>query len=168
MHAAHERGVLHRDLKPANVLLTEDGTPKITDFGLAKLLQEAEELTRSGAVLGTPSYMAPEQAGGQPGRVSRAVDVYGLGAILYELLTGRPSFRGSSTIETLDQVRFEPPVPPRQVRPELPAELEALCLKCLRKRPEERPPTARALAEELEQFLGTCAAGAPPETASGR
>jgi hypothetical protein len=158
VHAAHQRGILHRDLKPGNVLLTPDGVPKITDFGLAKQFQEHQELTRTGTVLGTPSYMAPEQAGGVGGQIGPTVDVYALGAILYELLTGSPPFRGTSLFETLDLVRFQAPVSPRQLRPELPADLESICLKCLAKQPGERYATADALAEDLRCFLENRAA----------
>src|SRR5581483_7553221 len=111
MQAAHEQHVIHRDLKPANVLLAEDGTPKITDFGLAKKLDEASQ-TQSGAIVGTPSYMAPEQAGQSPFPVGPAADVYALGAILYELLTGRPPFLAATALDTLMQVASEEPVPP--------------------------------------------------------
>jgi hypothetical protein len=146
---AHQRGVIHRDLKPANVLFTADGLPKIADFGLAKLLDEASDLTRIGAVLGTPSYMAPEQAAGHSAVVGRATDVYALGAILYELLAGRPPFRADTSVATLDQVRFQAPVPPSQFRPGVPPKLEAICLQCLEKDPARRYPTAEALARAL-------------------
>jgi serine/threonine protein kinase len=151
MHAAHEAKVIHRDLKPANVLLSADGTPKITDFGLAKKLDEKGH-TQTGAVMGTPSYMAPEQAEGKK-QTGPAADIYALGAILYRLLTGHPPFRGASLIETLDQVRFQAPVPPRRLQPELPVDVERICLKCLNKQPEQRFPTAMALAKNLEQIL---------------
>jgi hypothetical protein len=153
MHAAHQRGIVHRDLKPANILLTADGTPKITDFGLAKRLDRGSQHTQSGSILGTPQYMAPEQAGGSPKDISPAVDVYALGAILYELLTGRPPFKGEHLLDTLDQVRWQAPVPPRRLQPGVPRDLEAICLKCLEKERTRRYGTAAALAEDLGRFL---------------
>jgi serine/threonine protein kinase len=150
---AHQRRVIHRDLKPANVLLSTGGTPKVTDFGLAKRLDRAAAHTQSGAVLGTPSYMAPEQAGGKAKYVGPAADVYALGAILYELVTGRPPFRAETTLETLLQVMSEEAVPPTQLRPDCPSDLEAICLKCLQKKPEQRYASAAALAEDLHCFL---------------
>jgi tRNA A-37 threonylcarbamoyl transferase component Bud32 len=164
VHAAHQRGILHRDLKPGNVLLTAEGTPKITDFGLSRSFQEKEGLTATGAVMGTPGYMAPEQAGGPSAKVGPAVDVYALGAILYEVLTGRPPFCGASLLETLDRVRFQAPVPPRELRPEIPGELEAICLKCLRKEPEQRFPTAAALADDLARFSASHPGPGPENT----
>jgi tetratricopeptide (TPR) repeat protein len=152
MHAAHEKGVVHRDLKPANVLLAEDGTPKVSDFGLAKLLGQAGE-TASGAVLGTPSYMAPEQAGGRGQAVGPAADVYALGAILYECLTGRPPFRAATALDTLLLVVGDEPVPPRQLQPGVPRDLDAVVLKCLEKDPKRRYATARELADDLHRFL---------------
>lgn len=153
MHAAHQRGVVHRDLKPANVLLTADGIPKITDFGLAKMLDGPASQTQTGAILGTPSYMAPEQARGQNREIGPAVDVYALGAILYELLTGRPPFLGLTVLETLGQVCSIDVVPPHRLQPRVPRDLETICLKCLRKELGERYPTAAALAEDLQRFL---------------
>ncbi len=152
MHHAHGCGLVHRDLKPANVLLAEDGTPKITDFGLVKLLRADVAHTQSGDIVGTPSYMAPEQASGQGRGVGPAADVYALGAILYEALTGRPPFAGATTIETLLQVRTQEPVPPRRLQPRVPRDLEAVCLKCLRKEPENRYADAALLADDLRRF----------------
>jgi serine/threonine protein kinase len=152
---AHERAILHRDLKPSNVLLTEDGTPKITDFGLARRLDADQGETRTGDVLGTPSYMAPEQAEGRVHDLGPATDVYGLGAILYELLTGRPPFKGASALETLEQVRTLDPVDLRALQPRLPGDLETICLKCLEKKPAHRYPSAAALAGDLQRFLAS-------------
>ncbi len=151
MQAAHEQQVIHRDLKPANVLLTEEGTPKITDFGLAKKLDEAGQ-TQSGAIMGTPSYMAPEQAGGKSGAIGPAADVYALGAILYECLTGRPPFKAATPLDTILQVVSEEPVPVRQLQPKVPRDLETVCLLCLRKEPRRRYGSAADLADDLRRF----------------
>ena len=151
VHAAHRAGVVHRDLKPANVLIAADGTPKVTDFGLAK--QEESDLTATGAVLGTPSYMAPEQAEGRAREVGPPADVYALGTILYEMLTGRPPFRGATPLETLDQVRSRDPIAPGQLRAKLPRDLDTICLTCLRKEPSARYGSAEALADDLGRFL---------------
>jgi WD40 repeat protein/tRNA A-37 threonylcarbamoyl transferase component Bud32 len=152
-HYAHQRGVVHRDLKPANVLLTADGTPKLTDFGIAKQLDGDSGETREGDVLGTPSYMAPEQAGGKAGEAGPAADVYSLGVILYEMLTGRVPLQGPTTLDTLVLVRTEEPVPPRRLQPGVPRDLETVCLKCLEKEPKRRYPSADELADDLERFL---------------
>jgi WD40 repeat protein len=149
--AAHAAGVVHRDLKPANVLLARDGTPKVTDFGLAKKLDAAGP-TATGAVMGTPSYMAPEQAGGRSSEVGPACDVYALGAILYECLTGRPPFKAPTPLDTILQVLSDEPVPPRRLQPKTPRDLETICLKCLCKQPGQRYDGALALAEDLRRF----------------
>ena len=137
VHAAHQAGILHRDLKPANVLFTADGVPKITDFGLAKRLDSDSKQTETGQIMGTPSYMAPEQAPGHTQDVGPAADVYALGAILYEMLTGRPPFKGETPIETVRQVVDDEPVPPRRLVPKVARDLETICLKCLAKEPRQ-------------------------------
>jgi serine/threonine-protein kinase len=152
MHAAHQGGIVHRDLKPANILFTPDGTPKVTDFGLARRLEGGAGLTLSGVPLGTPGYMAPEQARGQSRAIGPAVDVYALGAILYELLTGRPPFRAETPAETILQVIDQEPVPPARLNAKVPRDLETVCLKCLQKEPHRRYASAAALADDLRRF----------------
>jgi len=160
MHYAHERGIIHRDLKPGNILLQPQGTPpqgfgvpKISDFGLAKQLDRDLQLTRTGAVAGTPTYMAPEQAAARAALFGPGLDVYSLGVILYELLTGQVPLRGSTAVETVLLVLNQEPVPPRRLQPKLPRDLQTICLKCLEKEPRRRYATAAALADDLRRFL---------------
>src|SRR5205823_7659122 len=149
---AHQKGIVHRDLKPSNILLAADGTPKVTDFGLAKQLDQDSGLTEYGGIVGTPSYMAPEQAWGKNEAVGPAADIYALGVIFYEMLTGRPPFKGADKWQTLQLVRTEEPVPPRRLVPQVPRDLELICLKCLQKLPVQRFLSAHELAEELRRF----------------
>ena len=152
VHFAHQRGILHRDLKPGNILLDADDQPHVTDFGLAKNLSEATTNTRSGAIVGTPSYMAPEQAAARKD-LSVAVDVYSLGAIFFELLTGSPPFRASSAMETILQVLEKDPPRPRLLNSRIDSDLETITLKCLEKNPQHRYASALLLAEDLERSL---------------
>jgi serine/threonine protein kinase len=153
VHFAHQRGTLHRDLKPQNVLMDAAGVPRITDFGLAKFIERDDSLTKTGATMGIPSYMPPEQAAGHLDQVGPHSDVYSLGAILYELLTGRPPFRAETAVATMRLVMESDPVPPRKLNPDVPLDLETICVKCLEKNPVRRYPSANALAEELGRFL---------------
>jgi serine/threonine protein kinase len=153
VHHAHRVGILHRDLKPSNIMIDADDMPHITDFGLAKRLGGDSGQTRTGAILGTPSYMAPEQAQGRGGELGPVCDIYSLGAILYELITGRPPFRAETPFDTIGQVLSNQPVPPRLLNPNVDGDLETICLKCLEKDGKDRYSTALALAEDLERYL---------------
>src|SRR5205807_415999 len=153
VHYAHEHGILHRDIKPGNILLDAKGEPHLTDFGLARLVESESSVTHTLDVLGTPSYMAPEQALGNNAAVSSATDVYGLGAVLYQLLTGHPPFAGGTTYETIKLLEDTEPRPPRLLNPKIDRDLSTICLKCLEKDPKRRYSSALALAEDLERWL---------------
>src|SRR5881396_2198466 len=153
VHYAHEHGILHRDIKPGNILLDAEGEPHLTDFGLARLLETESTVTRTLEVLGTPSYMSPEQALGENAAVSSATDVYGLGAVLYQLLTSHPPFAGGTTYETIKLLLDTEPRQPRLLNPKIDRDLSTICLKCLEKDPQRRYPSALALAEDLERWL---------------
>ena len=153
MHYAHEHGILHRDIKPGNILLDAKGEPHLTDFGLARLVESESTVTRTLEVLGTPSYMAPEQAAGNNTKLTRATDVYGLGAVLYQLLTGHPPFAGGTTYETIKLLLETEPRQPRLWNPKVDRDLSTICLKCLEKDPQRRYSSALALAEDLERWL---------------
>src|SRR6516164_4677426 len=149
VHYAHEHGILHRDIKPGNILLDQNGEPHLTDFGLARLVETESTVTRTMEVLGTPSYMAPEQAVGNNPKVSKATDTYGLGAVLYQLLTGQPPFAGGTTYETIKLLLDTEPRSPRLLNPKIGRDLCTICVKCLEKDPERRYASALVLAEDL-------------------
>src|SRR3989442_10419472 len=153
VHYAHAHGILHRDIKPGNILLDAQGEPHLTDFGLARLVETESTVTRTLEVLGTPSYMAPEQAVGNNAKLTSATDVYGLGAVFYQLLTGHPPFAGRTTYETIKLLLDSEPRPPRLLNPKVDRDLSTICLKCLEKHPERRYSSALALAEDLECWL---------------
>src|SRR5256714_14743789 len=150
---AHEHGILHRDIKPGNILLDTKGEPQLTDFGLARLVEAESTVTRTMEALGTPSYMAPEQAAGEYTKLSNTTDVYGLGAVLYQLLTDHPPFAGGATYETIRLLLNSEPRQPRLLNPKIDRDLSTICLKCLEKDPQRRYPSALALAEDLERWL---------------
>src|SRR5437899_3188539 len=153
VHYAHEHGILHRDIKPGNILLDQKGEPHLTDFGLARLVESESSVTHTLEVLGTPSYMAPEQAVGNNAAIGSVTDIYGLGAVLYQLLTGQPPFAGGTTYETIRLLLNTEPRPPRLLNPKIDRDLSTICLKCLEKDPNRRYSSALALAEDLERWL---------------
>src|SRR5438477_8779578 len=153
VHYAHEHGILHRDIKPGNILLDTKGEPQLTDFGLARLVEAESTITRTREALGTPSYMAPEQAAGEQRKLSNATDVYGLGAVLYQLLTDHPPFAGGTTYETIKLLLDTEPRLPRLLNPKIDRDLSTICLKCLQKDPKRRYSSSLALAEDLERWL---------------
>src|SRR5262245_43795642 len=153
VHHAHQRAILHRDLKPGNILLDAQGEPHVSDFGLAKCLDSAEGLTLSGAMLGSPSYMSPEQAAGKTERLTTASDTYSLGALLYQLLTGSPPFEAATPLATMKRVMEEEPRKPSALNPAVDRDLETVCLKCLEKDPQRRYASAESLADDVERWL---------------
>lgn len=167
-HYAHQRGVIHRDIKPGNILIDAEGEPSLADFGLAKLLEADMKLTLSDRVIGTPQYMSPEQVSAAKSEITTATDIYSIGAVLYEMITGRPPFQADSIHEMLRLVAEREPTPPRTLKPELDRDLQTICLKCLEKNPRRRYASANALAEDLENWLELLPISARPATVAGR